>query len=276
MTKMRDFVGQTFINKNDRKFKVIAYNGRDRIDTVAYKHFYEIQFLVSKNKYIVDRNQIKNGTAKDLDVIALENKLKKEAKRKERAKMAGKGNTYEYKKFYFKDKIVLGLDLSTSFTGWCATKNGNILKYGGITFENKHTKEQLNKIEQFKEIELIRSKDNWRERVNFITEYLDKYIKASDIILVEDTQFQTSALIYAKLCELRGFVLSRCFFYDKDFEVIPAGTWRKAHNFRGLLREELKEEAISNFEKVIGRKYPFDDIAESYFISTAGAKVMQK
>jgi Holliday junction resolvasome RuvABC endonuclease subunit len=265
------FSKATQTDKQGKDFCIIEYKGlKDK------KHWYTIRYDETGNEYLADWGQLKRNTCKDLEAIRLQNRIEKQQKLKDRARKGGHGHTQEYKKFDFKDKIVLGLDLSTNFTGYCLVRDKEILSYGGIGFRQNMTKAEYEEAAKYAEIFVVLEKKlNFRDRIQAITELLISSIHIADIILIEDTQFQSNAKTFAQLCEMRGFIIAVITEYNQEFEVISAAQWRKAHGFEGHKRDELKSEAIRKFERVIGRRFPFDDVAEAYFIATAGKKLLQ-
>jgi len=265
------FSKATQTDKQGKNYCIIEYKGlKDK------KHWYTIRYDETGNEYIADLGQLKRNTCKDLEAITLQNRIEKQQKLKDRARKGGHGHTQEYKKFDFQDKVVMGLDLSTNFTGYCLMENDKVLKYGGIAFRQNMTRAEYLKTGQYKEIQIIDSGVyGFRKRIEIIAELLIPHVFTADIILIEDTQFQSNAKTFAQLCEMRGYIIAVITEYNQDFEVISSGQWRKAHGFDGHKRDELKAEAIRKFERVIGRRFPFDDVAEAYFIATAGKKLLQ-
>ena len=271
MKNYNEFSKLTLTDKQGKDYRIIEYKGeKDK------KHWYTIRYDETGNEYLADVGQITRNTCKDLEAIRLQNRIEKQQKLKDRSRKCGHGHTQEYKKFDFKGKKVLGLDLSTNFTGYCLVRNEEVLSYGGIGFRQSMTKSQYQEISQYKKIQIIDSGVfGFRERIQIIDALLSPHIHSAVIVLIEDTQFQSNAKTFAQLCEMRGYVIAQCVKYGVEFEVISAAQWRKAHGFEGKKRDELKAEAIRRFEGVIGRSFPFDDVAEAYFIATAGKKLLQ-
>ena len=278
MTDMTDLVGKEFTNKNNRKFTVVEYLGKFKKNESAksYQHNYTVEFLLTKNKYTYNRNQIKGLTCRDLEFVKIKNRLDKREKQEKSARVTGKGSTYQYKKFDFKDKYVLGLDLSTKLSAWSVERNGESVKYGAVGFENDMSKKKLEEIKEFKEIQLYPKELDFRKRIKLMIYSLNKLIRKSDIILIEDTQLQNNAKTFAMLSELRGGILTLCYMHNKEYEILPPTKWRKSHNFISRKREDLKKEAIDRFKLETGIQYPIDDVPEAYFIAKSGKKLLSE
>jgi len=274
---MLDLVDKKFKNKYGREFEVVSYEGKFKKNETskAYTHYYIIRFVLTKNEYPASRQQIKALTCKDLKQIEIENKIKKKKEQEARARK-NKYNTIQYKKFDFNDKYVLGIDASTTSTGWCCVKNGEIKKFGSITFKDNLTKEEIEKFSHIPEIKLLEKEYDWRRRAYLMLKELKHYIKYADIIIIEDANGGKNIKIGLQLSELRGYILSAAHIFCKEFEVYPPSKWRKHYGFTGK-RKELKKQAVDKFQEITGKKdIDLDDIAEAVLIALSAEYISKK
>lgn len=145
---------------------------------------------------------------------------------------------------------ILGLDTSTTSTGYAVLDNEKLISYGTIKSPTK--------------ADLL-------DRVIYIEENIKQIIKAKEItfIVIEDLAVTRSASTTKALAGLLYHLLIE--FRKKELLVVQArpSEWRKKCKIKGKCRKELKENAI----KYIKNKYGVDandDEADSICIAEYG------
>ena len=261
-----DIVGNTIAN-----YKVLSYNGCDRKKSgKGFNHYYTIEFLDTKNRYVEERTKVRKGKCKDLKKIKLDNSLKKQARIKQQMKLSKKSERV-YKKFDFKDKIVLSLDLSTTSTGICITHKPSWL-YTLVTFKDRITQSKVKE-----DYVILPPEDDIRKRCFQISNELIKYIKWCDIVILEDTYPSYKNIeISNKLSELRGFILGLVMSYKKEFEIVSPSSWKNYYRFTGE-RVEQKLQAIKLARHVVrDPSINSDDVADSILLLNWAFKNLQE
>lgn len=142
--------------------------------------------------------------------------------------------------------IKLGLDMSSSNTGFCIRKDEQIIEYGDIKFKHKDFKvrciEIVNKIRQL-------CKDSGVEFVMFEDIQTGGFSHASYVL-----SFMQGSLVYM----LEQDKLAYC--------PVSISTWRRNVGIKSKKRAEQKQEAID----LVKSKYGVDvneDIAEAILLS---------
>jgi Holliday junction resolvasome RuvABC endonuclease subunit len=249
---MEKIVNEVFRNVNDREYRVLSYEGKEKKGK-AYKHFYKIQFLDTKNEYLEERTKVRTSKCKDLLHIKLMKSKIKQQKLKERARVT-KRDKNTLKRFNFDSKTILSLDLSTKSSGWCVGSKTCIKAFGCISQDS----------------------NNWRERnYNTIVE-IEKLINTYkvDIVFIESTFLGLNSSVLEKLCELRGGVFTLIMKYNCEYEVIMPNTWKHYHNL-GVGRQEQKAASIRKASSILKSKVN-DDVADSCLLYIYAVKNLIK
>lgn len=142
--------------------------------------------------------------------------------------------------------IKLGLDMSSSNTGYCIRKDEEIIEYGDINFKHKDFKVRC--------IEIINQ--------------ISQLCKDSEIefIVFEDVQNGKQTHATKVLSFLQGALVYMAEYNKISYIPMPIDIWRKNVGIKSRKREEQKQEAID----LVKSKYGIDvneDIAEAILIS---------
>lgn len=165
--------------------------------------------------------------------------------------------------------VTLGLDLSSKKSGYSLFIDNKLIEYG--LWENNN--------------------DDWRERIIYMSNQLDTYIKTHKIdrVIVEDVPLDTVNPKTLKiLSALQGTVITVCEMHNMRAEFISVSTWRSSLGLfngkrDGTRREVLKKESIEYANKTFGlelvwksktSKFNQDDIADS--INVAWSQIKPK
>lgn len=126
---------------------------------------------------------------------------------------------------------ILGLDTSTTSTGYAVLDNNKLLSYGTIKTPKK--------------ADLL-------DKIIYIEEHIKQIIKAKEIefIVIEDLAVTRSASTTKALAGLLYHLLTE--FRKRDLLVVQArpSEWRKVCGIKGKCRKELKENAIQHVKNV--------------------------
>ncbi len=142
-----------------------------------------------------------------------------------------------------KNTILIGLDLSTSASGYCIFKNAKY-KLGG-TIDLSSIRETENRINMM-QLEILG--------------VLNKY--KPDIIVIENPIYKKDIKTYGLLKELVGFVTAYTLANNILLWKYSPSEWRKfvkdANEQLPRKRDELKKWSIAKFTKLF-HEYPIDD-----------------
>lgn len=148
---------------------------------------------------------------------------------------------------------VLGLDTSTTSTGYAVLDNDKLISYGTIKTPKKS--------------DLI-------DKIIYIEEHIKQIIKAKKIefIVIEDLAMTRSAVTTKALSGLLYDLLVE--FRKREILVVTArpSEWRKACGIKGKKRDELKQNAI----KFVKQRYNIDvndDEADAIGIAKFGSEL---
>lgn len=165
--------------------------------------------------------------------------------------------------------VTLGLDMSSKKSGYSLFYDTKLIEYG--LWES--------------------SEENWRDRIIFMANQLNNYIKKHNIdyIVVEDVPLNMANPQTLKiLSALQGMILSVCVTNNKKIDFVPVSTWRSTLGLfngtrKGTEREEMKKSSIEYANKAFDlrliwksktSKYNQDDIADA--INVAWSKIKPK
>lgn len=155
----------------------------------------------------------------------------------------------------------MGLDASTSCTGYSVFEDGNLIEYGAISPKGV----------------------DWRERLMdeslTLAKLFHKY--SLDKLFVEDVPKKPGANTLQKLGAVQGMILCLCAGYKLDPIFLLPNEWRKEVGMydgtrQGMHRDVLKEKAIIMANKIFGldlkwygptSKKSEDDTAEAIMIA---------
>ena len=162
--------------------------------------------------------------------------------------------------------IIMGIDASTTATGYSIFKDGKLTAYGCIKPKG----------------------EDWRERVmsesNTLRQVIDKF--HPDKIYTEDVPLKKGVSTLMKLSAVQGCILTIASLYQIEIEFLLPANWRSPLNLfdgtrEGTHREVLKEKAIQMANNEFGLKLIWaggkskkseDDIAEAILIAYSQIK----
>lgn len=165
-------------------------------------------------------------------------------------------------------KIVMGIDASTTATGWSIFKDKELIAYGCIKPKG----------------------EDWRERImnesDSMRQVLEKYHPSK--IWMEDVPLKPGSSTIMKLGAVQGCLLGIAALYNIEIEFLLPETWRSPlglfNNTReGTHRDVLKEKAIQMANEQFGLRLVWagpkskkteDDTAEAILI--AWSQINQK
>ena len=150
-----------------------------------------------------------------------------------------------------KDTILVGLDTSSTKTGWSYYVNGNFTDSGVLNFSKQKNSD-------------IRMQD----MVNSIYEKLST-LKV-DIVAIETTAVTRNASSQRMLTMILGAVYGWCVNNNVEFVMFRPSEWRAliSKEKKGRKRNELKQWSVQTVEKLF-RKKVSDDEADAILIAQA-------
>lgn len=150
-----------------------------------------------------------------------------------------------------KDTILVGLDTSSTKTGWSYYVNGNFADSGVLNFSKQKNSD-------------IRMQD----MVNSIYEKLST-LKV-DIVAIETTAVTRNASSQRMLTMILGAVYGWCVSNNVEFVMFRPSEWRAliSKEKKGRKRDELKQWSVQTVEKLF-RKKVSDDEADAILIAQA-------
>lgn len=162
--------------------------------------------------------------------------------------------------------IIMGIDGSTTSTGWSIFDNDKLIGYGVIKPKGA----------------------DWRERIMDESLTFDKIFKKyrPEKIYMEDVPLKDGKLTILKLGAVQGSVLTLCAIYGVEPVYLLPSDWRSPLNLydgtrEGTHRDVLKKKAIEMANKVFGLKLDWvapkskknqDDIAEAILVAYSQIK----
>lgn len=162
--------------------------------------------------------------------------------------------------------IVMGIDASTSSTGWSIFDGNNLIAHGVIKPKG----------------------DNWRDKIQqelpLLCKIVDKY--KPEKAYTEDVPLKDGKITLVKLGAVQGMVLSVMAFKEVPVEFLSPSDWRGALGLydgtrEGTQREVLKKKAIEMVNKKFGlnllwvapkSKRNEDDEAEAVLVAYSQVK----
>lgn len=162
--------------------------------------------------------------------------------------------------------VIMGLDASTTSTGYSIFKDGKLIGYGCIKPKG----------------------EDWRERVmsesNVLRQVIDKY--CPNRIYMEDVPMKKGNATLMKLGAVQGCVLGIAALYQIEVEFLLPANWRSPLGLfdgtrEGTHRDVLKEKAIQMANKEFGLKLVWaggkskkseDDTAEAILVAYSQIK----
>ena len=148
---------------------------------------------------------------------------------------------------------ILGLDTSSTSTGYAVLDNDKLISYGTIKTPKK--------------ADIL-------DKIIYIEENIKQIIKAKEVefIVIEDLAVTRSASTTKVLAGLLYHLLVE--FRKRELLVIPVrpSQWRKVCGIKGKCRKELKENAIKYVEDVYNLKVN-DDEADAICIANYGRNI---
>lgn len=150
--------------------------------------------------------------------------------------------------------IVLGLDASTSSTGWAIFSDGELIVAGVVHPKN----------------------DNWRLRIKYIIENILKLFEEYNIekIIMEDVPMENKNIVTLhKLSVLQGWITCIADQHSITVDLLSPNQWRSKLGMfdgtkEGRKRNALKQKAITMANEIFGLelKKSHDDIAEAILV----------
>lgn len=238
-----DIINSKFTNQQNKEYTVLSYQGK-----TDNKHYYEINFIETGNKYLEERSRVRNGKCKDTTELKLKKSVKKAADLKQKNRLTKKSEA-EYKSFDFIDKTVLALDQASN-TGWCVIRNNKIVKFGCIP--KKYDNFYINAVNTMVELSKIRS------------EY------TPDILFFEDIYLGLNVNVMEKLAGLKGMITYFCEVNKLEYECIKSNSWKAYHNITGE-RNKQKNESVEKVRETIKQDVT-DDVADAILLGIFAVK----
>ncbi|MGL5655372.1 MAG: hypothetical protein ACRCXY_00875 [Fusobacteriaceae bacterium] len=236
-TDPNDLINKVFKTLSENDIKVLNYQHKEKAN-----YLYEVEFIETKNKYLVNRKQIINGKVKDLIRIKQLKRIEIEKQLKERTKITKKAKeTLVIPNL--KNKSVLSVDLASYSTGITVMlKNGKI-KTTTISDDNGEFR--------------IRS-------VNIIKK-IDEIIKHCkiDVCIVEGQFLGLNSDVLKKLSQIYG-MLQYCLLNNNvEYYEVQPNVWKHYFNFP-TTRNEQKEFSKILYKNWTGEEPANDDEADSF------------
>lgn len=162
--------------------------------------------------------------------------------------------------------IVMGIDASTSATGWSIFDDSKLIAHGVIKPKG----------------------DDWRDKIQqewpLLCKIIDKY--DPEKIYTEDVPMKDGKITLVKLGAVQGMILGVAAYKNVPIEFLLPSDWRGALNMydgtrEGTQREVLKKKAIEMVNKKFGlnllwvapkSKRNEDDVAEAILIAYSQVK----
>lgn len=162
--------------------------------------------------------------------------------------------------------IVMGVDGSTSCSGWSIFNDDKLIDYGAIKPKSKEWSERLYQ--------------EWR----YFCEIIEKYKPKK--VYYEQPPLKDGKITLLKLGAVQGLVIALCAQYDVEIEFLSPSEWRKSVGLfdgthEGTKRDELKKKSIEKANQLFdldlvwkapGSKFNDDDIADSVLVAYSKVK----
>lgn len=162
--------------------------------------------------------------------------------------------------------VVIGVDGSTSCSGYGVFKDGVLVDYGAIKPKGKEWDERL--------------VQEWREFCNVIEQY------RPDVLYYEQPPLKDGKITLLKLGAVQGMILGLCAQYDIKIQFLSPSDWRRELGLfdgtrQGMCRDELKRKSVEKANEVFGldlawvapkSKKNADDIADAILIAYSQIK----
>lgn len=153
---------------------------------------------------------------------------------------------------------ILGLDQSSTSTGWALSEGGQLIETGVIS------KKQ--------------SKEEYEEKVYDICLKVKELVKEyePDLVVFEDIQNQGNMDIFKKLAQLQGCLIFMLRELGVKYEILHTATWRKelgmgGEHGKGVKRDEWKKRA-QHYAEDLGEFNVCNDIDDAICITMASQK----
>lgn len=148
--------------------------------------------------------------------------------------------------------IYMGIDASTTATGWCIFDDCKLLNYGVIKPKSK----------------------DWRERIGLIMSELHNIIKEYKPIKIycEDVPLKDGKLTIIKLGAVQGGIIFVSHMNNVESEFIPVSAWRQKMLMfdgtqKGMKRDEMKKKSIEIANSKFDLELKSDDISDAILIA---------
>lgn len=244
---MKDYSDLTGKINQQKGYEVISYEGKKE-----NKHYYNVQFWHTGNIYLCNRTQAIKGTVKDTKALKLESSIKKAANLKKKTRITKIADDQET--FDLKGKVCLSLDQSTTSTGYCIHKDGQIIEIGVIQPKNDVLDQRIYEV----------------------------YNTLRDIIVLKNIRFVSFESIFLgldiqtfkNLAKLQGVIIYLCILTGSTYTEINIKRWKTYFKIEGL-RKEQKAESIRLAEMLTKQKLGEDE-ADAVLMAVYCMKVVSK
>lgn len=162
--------------------------------------------------------------------------------------------------------IVMGVDGSTSCSGWSIFNDDKLIDYGAIKPKSKEWSKRLYQ--------------EWQ----YFCEIMEKY--KPEKVYYEQPPLKDGKITLLKLGAVQGLIIALCAQYDVEIEFLSPAEWRKSVGLfdgthEGTKRDELKKKSIEKANglfglnlvwKAPGSKFNDDDVADSILVAYSKVK----
>lgn len=162
--------------------------------------------------------------------------------------------------------VVIGVDGSTSCSGYSVFRDGTLVDYGAIKPKGKEWDKRL--------------MQEWQEFCAVVEQY------HPDVLYYEQPPLKDGKITLLKLGTVQGMILGLCAQYNIKIQFLSPSDWRKELGLfdgtrQGMCRDELKRKSIKKANEIFGLNLVWtapkfkkndDDIADAILIAYSQIK----
>lgn len=162
--------------------------------------------------------------------------------------------------------VVIGVDGSTSCSGYSVFRDGALVAYGAIKPKGKEWDERL--------------MQEWQEFCAVVEQY------HPDVLYYEQPPLKDGKITLLKLGAVQGMILGLCAQYNIKIQFLSPSDWRREVGFydgtrEGTKRDELKKKSIEKANQLFGldlvwkspnSKFNNDDVSDAILIAYSQIK----
>lgn len=208
-------------------------------------HLYNVKFIDTGNKELINWNSIKAGTCIDQKQRKVNKQKAEQIRLKERNRLIKqKGDSLDLSGIC-KELRFLAVDLATQKVGVSFARQGEIVASKLITADSGGYRDRGHKI------------------VSQIVEMLKK--GKIDVLIIEDIYLGLNSNVLEVLAEVRGMLTWWCVELDVKIVSVSAMRW-KNHFQMPTFREEQKKFALEYYFRHTGLQAESDDVADAFML----------